>query len=81
MEKVKLPAGTDLRWFADSLDLTFKDLQELNPELKVGQVPPDRQEYALKVPVAAGRAARRLARLCWQQQKVAALKGAGGKDK
>lgn len=74
-EKVKIPGGTNLRWFAESLEMSDKDLMELNPELSGAGIPPEQQEYFLKVPIRKKREAQRLARLCWKMEKVAALEG------
>lgn len=72
-ERVKVPGGTDLRWFADLLEMASKDLLELNPEIKAGRAPSEVKEYLLKVPVKKKGEARNLARLCWKMKKVAAL--------
>ncbi len=68
-ERVKVPGGTDLRWFAQSLDLDYEALKELNPELKLRQAPGDVAEYILKVPVQKKGEARRLAQTCWKMGK------------
>ena len=62
-ERVKVPGGVQLARFAESLDIPVKELMELNPELKAGSTPPDRQEYLLMVPAKKVRQAKRLARL------------------
>lgn len=72
-KRVKVPGGTDLRWFADLLKMASKDLLELNPEIKTGRAPDETKEYLLKVPAQKMREARSLARLCWQIQKMTAL--------
>jgi membrane-bound lytic murein transglycosylase D len=68
-ERVKVPGGTDLHWFAQSLDLNYEALKELNPELKLGQAPGDVAEYMLKVPVQKKKEAGRLAQVCWKMGK------------
>jgi membrane-bound lytic murein transglycosylase D len=65
-EKVKVPGGTDLRGFAEELQVTFKEIQELNPELNQGVAPITQRAYLLKVPPKKKKEARRLAQLCWQ---------------
>ena len=65
-ERVKIPGGTDWRWFAESLEISDKDLLNLNPELSGGAIPPESQEYFLKVPTKKKREAQQLARLCWK---------------
>jgi len=61
--RVKVPGGVQLARFAESLDIPVKELVELNPELKAGGTPPERQEYLLTVPAQKVRQAKRLARL------------------
>lgn len=65
--QVKLPGGTDLRWFARVLGISFQALKELNPELQKELVPRDCPEYPLKVPAGQQRLASRAARICWEQ--------------
>jgi membrane-bound lytic murein transglycosylase D len=72
-EPVKVPGGTDLRWFAEELEIPDKELLDLNPEIKAGQVPSDPKEYLLKVPARKKGEARRLARLCWKLEEMVAL--------
>jgi membrane-bound lytic murein transglycosylase D len=72
-EPIKVPGGTDLSWFAAELEIPDKELQELNPEIKAGQIPSNPKEYLLKVPAKKKGEARRLARLCWKMEKMAAL--------
>jgi len=74
-EKVKLPGGTNLLWFAESLDMIEKELLELNPELKGDVTPPDQKEYLLKVPGKKKQQAQRLAQLCWRRETLAAREG------
>jgi hypothetical protein len=73
-EPVKVPGGTDLRWFAEEIEMPHRELLELNPEIKAGRAPSDSKEYFLKVPIKKKAEARRLARLCWKMEKMAALK-------
>lgn len=74
-EKVKIPGGTNWRWFAESLEITDKDLLDLNPELSGGAIPPEQQGYFLKVPSKKRREAQQLARRCWKMEKIAAVEG------
>jgi hypothetical protein len=62
-EKVQVAQGTDLRWFAEILEVSYKDLLELNPELNLARIPGDRQEYPLKIMAQKKIQALRLARL------------------
>ena len=72
-EKVKVPGGVNLRWFAESLEILEKELRELNPELKAGMTPAEQKEYLLNIPARKNLEAKRLARLCWNMEKVATL--------
>lgn len=74
-EKVKIPGGTNWRWFAESLEIADKDLLDLNPELSGGAVPPGQQGYFLKVPSKKNPEAQQLARICWKMEKIAAAEG------
>jgi membrane-bound lytic murein transglycosylase D len=60
---VKVPGGTDLRRVAQVLDLDYRDLKELNPELKGDLAPPAPQEYLLKIHRSKNRKTRILARV------------------
>ena len=71
-DPVKVPGGTDLRWFAEELEISDKELLELNPEIKAGKVPSDPKEYLLKVPAKKRGEARHLARLCWRMEEIVA---------
>jgi peptidoglycan lytic transglycosylase D len=71
-DRIKVPGGTDLRWFAGELKISSNDLLNLNPEIKAGKTPSDQKEYLLKVPAKSKGEAKRLARLCWQMEKIAA---------
>jgi len=64
-EGVKLPGNTDLRQFAEGLDISLEDIRELNPELKGWVTPAVPGEYILKVPLHTKKEARRLAQACW----------------
>jgi hypothetical protein len=68
-ERVKVPGGVNLAWFAESLAITEKELAELNPELKARVTPPDQKEYLLLVPAKKIRLAKSLSRLCLQMNK------------
>jgi hypothetical protein len=74
-EKVKIPGGTNWRWFAESLEIADKDLLALNPELCGGAIPSEPQGYFLKVPAKKKREAQQLARLCWKMENIAAVEG------
>ncbi len=76
-EHVKLPGGTDLRRFAQALQISLEEVRELNPELQQWVTPADQREYLLKVPVHKKKDARRLARVCWQMAKGPARVSAG----
>ena len=65
---MKVPGGLTLAWFAESLEMSEKELVELNPELKAGVTPPDQKEYLLTVPAKKVRQAKRLAHLCLRKQ-------------
>jgi len=65
-ELVRVPGGTDLRWFARVLDIECRDLRELNPELKRDQAPREAQGYLLKVPKSKKGEAQKLVRVGWQ---------------
>jgi membrane-bound lytic murein transglycosylase D len=69
-ERVNVPGGTDLGWFASSLGVSYEVLLELNPELKKGTISPHETRYALKVPLNKQRAAKRLALVCWRQDSL-----------
>lgn len=49
-DKVLCPEPTELRVVAKSLKVNYKDLKELNPELKRNITPPNFPNYELKVP-------------------------------
>ncbi len=68
-ERVKIPGGTDLRWFSEVLDIPYKILQDLNPELNRDRAPKDREEYLLKVPATKKAVAIRWAQVCWKLEK------------
>jgi membrane-bound lytic murein transglycosylase D len=69
-EQVQIAQSTDLRWFADNLEISYKDLQELNPELNLARAPGDRREYPLKVMAQKKTQALRLARLSRKHKKM-----------
>ena len=50
-EELEVPNNTDLMKFAQSLDVSFSEIQRLNPELLRWQVPPNVESYRLRVPV------------------------------
>ncbi len=75
-ETVKCPGGTDVRRFAKALQISQKELRELNPELNQWVTPTDQRAYLLKVPVQKGQKARRLARVYWQMAKGPSSPGA-----
>jgi membrane-bound lytic murein transglycosylase D len=52
-ERVRVPALTPLSAVATASGVSLASLQELNPELRLGQTPPD-GPYDLKVPVGDG---------------------------
>lgn len=56
----KVPGGTNLRQFAESLGISYETLQELNPEIKGDCVPQDQKEYSIKVPSVKARQIRRV---------------------
>ena len=64
-DTVKVPGGTDLRRFAQDLQVSLKEIRELNPELNQGITPTTQREYLLKVPPKKKNEARRLAQVCW----------------
>jgi membrane-bound lytic murein transglycosylase D len=68
-DKVRVPGGVSLEWFAESLEMPGKELVELNPELKGGVTPFDQKEYLLTVPAKKVRQAKHLARLCLSMHK------------
>ncbi len=76
-EHVKLPGGTDLRKFAQALQISWEEVRELNPELQRWVAPVDQREYLLKVPVHKKNDARQLARGCWQLAKGPSRDSAG----
>jgi membrane-bound lytic murein transglycosylase D len=76
-EQVKLPGGTDLRRFAQALQISLDEVRELNPELQQWVAPADQREYLLKVPVHKKNDARQLARGCWQLAKGPSRDSAG----
>lgn len=63
---VKVPGGADLRGLARTLDMDYRDLRELNPELKRDRTPREPEGYLLKVPKDRKREAQKLARVGWQ---------------
>jgi membrane-bound lytic murein transglycosylase D len=65
-EQVRVPGGTDLRRFAQVLEIDYQDLRELNPELKRDQTPREAQGYLLKIPKEKKREAQKLAQVCWR---------------
>jgi len=65
-EQVRVPGGTDLRWLAQVLDLDYRDLKELNPELKRDQAPREVQGYLLKIPKDKKGEAQKLAKVGWR---------------
>jgi len=67
--RVKLPGGTDLRWFARVLGISYETIKQLNPELQKAWVPLDCQEYLLKIPVRQQRIASRIAKICREMRK------------
>jgi len=66
-ELVRVPGGTDLRRFAQVLEIDYQDLKELNPELKRDQTPREAKGYLLKIPKDKKREAQKLAQVCWQR--------------
>jgi membrane-bound lytic murein transglycosylase D len=68
-ERIKIPGGTDLRAFAQSIDVAPQVLRELNPELQGDMTPKEEQGYVLKIPRIKKGEAQRLARICWQTEK------------
>jgi membrane-bound lytic murein transglycosylase D len=68
-ERIKIPAGTDLRAFAQSLGVPPQALRELNPELQRDIAPKEEQGYLLKIPRVKQGEAQRLAQICWQAEK------------
>lgn len=59
-ETVILESSTDLEIIADFSDVSYKDLKELNPELKRWCTPPDVEDYRLRVPVGSAERVRAL---------------------
>jgi len=72
--RVKVPGGTDLSVFADSLGVDIKALQDLNPELNLPAIPATRKEYALRVPAQKTQEARNLAQSLWKVVDLVSLK-------
>ena len=68
-ERVRIPGGTDLRLFSEVLDIPYKILQDLNPELNRNKAPENREEYLLKVPATKKAVATRWAQVCWKLEK------------
>ena len=68
-ERIKIPGGTDLRAFAQSLGVPPQALRELNPELQRDMAPKEEQGYLLKIPRVKKGEAQRLAQICWQAEK------------
>jgi hypothetical protein len=64
-EKVKMPGGADLRWFAQVSDIPFQILKDLNPELNRERTPADQDEYLLKIPLTKKKKAAQAAQVCW----------------
>jgi membrane-bound lytic murein transglycosylase D len=62
-EPVRVPGGTDLRRFAQVLEIDYQDLKELNPELKRDQTPREDKGYLLKIPKGKKRQAQKLAQV------------------
>ena len=50
-ESVPVPGGIDLQQLSKGVDIRFKSLARLNPELLRGYTPPYGQDYSLRVPV------------------------------
>lgn len=65
LERVKVPGGTNLRWFSEASDIPYQTLKEFNPELKRDMAPGNREEYLLKVPAAMKKGATEAAQVCW----------------
>jgi hypothetical protein len=59
--EVKIPGGTDLRSFAQALEVPYENLKELNPELQKDLSPLDAKEYCLKIPPERQKSASHLA--------------------
>jgi membrane-bound lytic murein transglycosylase D len=68
-ERVKIPGGVDLRWFAQAMGVPYEDLKELNPELRKDCTPFDCQEYSLRIPARQQRQAIQLAQICWKEKE------------
>ena len=66
LERVKVPGGTNLRWFSEAADIPYQTLKEFNPELKRDMAPGNREEYLLKVPAAMKKGAAEAAQVCWK---------------
>jgi membrane-bound lytic murein transglycosylase D len=64
---VKVPGGTDLRRFAEELQVSLEEIRGLNPELNQWVAPRAQREYLFKVPLHKKKEARRLAQVCWQR--------------
>ena len=53
-ETVQVKKGVSLKTLAQQLGITYRELSQLNPELKQGKTPPGSGSYALKVPQGIG---------------------------
>lgn len=51
--KIKVPGGISLRGIANAGSLPLTELQFLNPEIRTGVTPPNRNGYILKLPESA----------------------------
>ncbi|MFP3867932.1 MAG: lytic transglycosylase domain-containing protein [Desulfobacteraceae bacterium] len=60
---VPVPAGTDLKWVAAVLEVPFKQLKELNPELNQDRAPCHPKPYVLKIPVGKRQKVKKLANI------------------
>jgi membrane-bound lytic murein transglycosylase D len=72
--RVKVPGGTDLGIFADSLGVELKALLDLNPELNLPATPATQKEYALRVPPQKTQEARKLAQSLGKVVDLVSLK-------
>lgn len=63
-DTVKVPGGTNLKRFAQVLQVPIEEIRELNPELNQWLAPTTQREYLLKVPRPKKREAQKLAQVC-----------------
>lgn len=77
-DTVKVPEGTNLKRFAQVLQVSWEEIQGLNPELNQWLTPTNQREYLLKVPLQKKKEARRLAQVCREVGQESLLQNEAG---